>query len=105
MNASRQIGEIVETEEVGREQRDHPTINRVFHELRTGLQQATVGKKMSQAQLATANSEKRAVSTAYKSGKGILNCVITSKTLKNVGCEVAQGQVKCSNRHCLGGAG
>ena len=54
----------------------------VPHEFRTALQKVIVAEEMIQAQLATANSEKRAVITAYESGKAILDGVTMSKTQK-----------------------
>ena len=57
----------------------------VSHEFRTAMHQVIMEKKMSQTQLATANSEKRAVINAHESGKAIVSGVTISELKRALG--------------------
>merc|ERR1711920_96205 len=57
----------------------------VSHDFKMALQQARLAKKMSQAQLATAISEKGSVINEYESGKAIPNGAIISKLNRALG--------------------
>jgi len=64
----------------------------VSHEFRTALQQARMAKKMTQAQLATAISEKGAIINEYESGKAIPNGAIISKLNRALGVRLPKAK-------------
>lgn len=65
----------------------------VSHDFKMALQQARLAKKMSQAALATAISEKQSVVNEYEAGKAIPNGAIIQKLNKALGVRLPKSKV------------
>merc|ERR1711997_942799 len=87
-SAHSQVPNVAKLDENG-ETFKHATVS---HDFKMALQQARTAKKLSQAQLATAFSEKGSVINEYESGKAIPNGAIINKLNRALGVRLPKAK-------------